>query len=321
MTASRDVLRASAETDVDIVICLPAFRRPEHLRKTLDSLRAQQTSRRFGVVIVENDSGRSSVTEAMRFLETSGIPGCCVLETQQGNCYAINAAFETALAQFPAAAMLLMIDDDEIASPGWLQAMIDAAVSSNADIVGGPVFPQFDDATKRDLGRHPAFRPAYEVSGPVPIIYGSGNCLIMRRVFDTLAQPSFDLRFNFLGGGDTDFFTRCRRAGFTFYWAADAVITETVPPVRTRPGWLAARGLRIGAINYQIRAKVIRTQSDRLKLMMRVVATLPLSLWRAGGIALRERRLMLALHPIAVALGSALAAVGIEPQPYKAKSV
>jgi GT2 family glycosyltransferase len=272
-------------------------------------------------VIVENDRDLTSVAEATDFLQTSGIPGLCVTEPQQGNCHAINAAFETALAHFPAATMLLMIDDDEIASPHWLQAMTDAAAASGADIVGGPVFPQFDDVTKRDLGRHPAFCPAYTSSGPVPIIYGSGNCLIRRHVFDSLAHPRFDLRFNFLGGGDTDFFTRCRRAGLAFYWAAEAVITETVPPVRTRPGWIAARGLRIGAINYQIRAKLIQTPFDRAKLLGRVLATLPLSLWRAGVIALRERRLLLALHPIAVALGSALAAIGIEPQPYKAKSV
>jgi len=37
-----------------------------------------------------------------------------------------------------------------------------------------------------------------------------------------------------------------------FHWAADAVITETVPHSRTNPGWLVVRGLRIGAINYHI---------------------------------------------------------------------
>ena len=44
-----------------------------------------------------------------------------------------------------------------------------------------------------------------------------------------------------------------------FHWAAEAVITETVPPNRTNPGWLALRGLRIGAINYHIEVKAART--------------------------------------------------------------
>jgi len=320
MTGLREIIFTSAQPGIEIVVCVPAFRRPEHLRRTLASLQQQQTSHRFGIVIVENDAGRTSIAEATRFLERADIPGICITEPQQGNCHAINAAFETAMTQFPDAAMLLMIDDDEMAAPTWLQAIVDAAQRSNADIVGGPVFPQFDDASKRDLSRHPAFCPAYLASGPVAIIYGSGNCLIRRRVFATLAQPSFDLRFNFLGGGDTDFFTRSQRAGLTFYWAADAVITETVPETRTQPGWLAARGLRIGAINFQIRAKVTRTPLQRAGLLMRVMATLPLSLWRAARIALRERKLLIAMHPVAVAVGGALAAVGIEPQPYKAKS-
>ncbi|QUS38553.1 glycosyltransferase family 2 protein [Tardiphaga alba] len=320
MTASREVAYSSAETGVTAVVCVPAFRRPEHLLRTLASVQAQRTSHRFAVVVVENDAGRTSISTALNFFESSKLPGACVVETQQGNCHAINAAFATAMAQFPNAEMLLMIDDDEIAAPDWLHRMIEAAISSDADVVGGPVFPQFDDVTKRDLSRHPAFCPAYMSSGPVPIIYGSGNCLIRRRVFTTLTQPTFDVRFNFLGGGDTDFFTRCRRAGLSFYWAAEAVITETVPPVRTQPGWIAARGLRIGAINYQIRAKVTRTSLDRIALLARVIATLPLSVWRAGRIALTERKLLIAMHPITVAVGGVLAAIGIEPQPYKAKS-
>ena len=92
----------------------------------------------------------------------------------------------------------------------------------------------------------------------MPLIYGCGNCLITRAVFDRLGDPAFDLRFNFLGGGDTDFFVRCRQAGMKFHWAAEALITETVPHSRTSPGWLALRGLRIGAINYHIEVKAAR---------------------------------------------------------------
>ena len=39
---------------------------------------------------------------------------------------------------------------------------------------------------------------------------------------------------------------RCRDAGMTFQWTAEAVITETVPQSRTSLGWIAKRGLRIG---------------------------------------------------------------------------
>ncbi len=260
--SSRELVATSGLLDpsIEIVVCIPSFRRPQHLQLTLESLAGQRTGRRFAVVVVENDAlRRESVPVAIEFFWTGNIPGLCVVEPRQGNCHAINAAFETALATFPAATKLLMIDDDEIASPEWLERMVSAAEATGADLVGGPVLPDFDDDLKRGLRRHPAFRPAYDESGPVPIIYGCGNCLITRAVFERLADPAFDLKFNFLGGGDTDFFVRCRQAGMQFHWAADAVITETVPHSRTNPRWLVVRGLRIGAINYHIEVKAART--------------------------------------------------------------
>jgi GT2 family glycosyltransferase len=322
--SSRELVAISGpfNPSIDIVVCIPSFRRPQQLRSTLQSLADQRGGRRFAVVVVENDGlRRDGVAVAAEFLCSGAIPGLCVVEPRQGNCHAINAAFETALATFPAAAKLLMIDDDEIACPDWLQRMVDAAEATGADLVGGPVLPDFDDEMQRGLRRHPAFRPAYDESGPVPIIYGCGNCLIARRVFETLADPAFDLKFNFLGGGDTDFFVRCRRAGMQFHWAADAVITETVPRSRTNPGWLVVRGLRIGAINYHIEVKAARTMWSRARLLAKMLAMLPLSLIRAGRLVVTEKKAIIALHPMTVAAGSALAAVGIEPQPYKASKI
>jgi GT2 family glycosyltransferase len=321
---SRELAATSGLLDpsIEIVVCIPSFRRPQHLRLTLQSLANQRTGRRFAVVVVENDAlRRESVPVAIEFFWTGNIPGLCIVEPRQGNCHAINAAFETALATFPAATKLLMIDDDEIASPDWLERMVGAAESTGADLVGGPVLPDFDDDLKRGLRRHPAFRPAYDESGPVPIIYGCGNCLITRAVFERLADPAFDLKFNFLGGGDTDFFVRCRQAGMQFHWAADAVITETVPRSRTNPRWLVVRGLRIGAINYHIEVKAARTTVARARLLAKMLAMLPLSLFRAGRLVVTEHRALIALHPMTVAVGSALAAVGIEPQPYKASKI
>ena len=321
---SRALAAASPALDrsVPIVVCIPSFRRPQHLRLTLESLARQRTDRRFAVVIVENDAaGCASVPVAGEFLQAGRFPGLCVVEPRQGNCHAINAAFETARQTFPAAIHFLMIDDDEIASPGWLDLMVRSAEATGADLVGGPVQPDFDDAGKRGLRRHPAFRPAYDYSGPVPIIYGSGNCLITRAVFERLDDPAFDAEFNFLGGGDADFFVRCREIGMKFHWAAEALITETVPPNRTSPGWLALRGLRIGAINYHIEVKLARTPWARLRVMAKVLAMLPLSLFRAGRLAVTEHRFLIALHPMAVAAGGALAAIGIEPHQYKASKI
>ena len=302
------------DPSIEIVVCIPCFRRPHYLRQTLESLARQRTDRRFAVVMVENDASRSeSVPVASSFLAAG--------EPRQGNCHAINAAFETALAMFPNATGFLMIDDDEIASRDWLEQMVSAAETTGADIVGGPVLTEFDDERKRGLCRHPAFAPAYDASGPVPVIYGCGNCLIRRSVFTRLGMPVFDLRFNFLGGGDTDFFYRCRRLGLRFHWVAEAVISETVPQSRTSLKWLVMRGLRIGAINYHVQRKATPTLWLRAKLTAKLLAALPLSFVYAVCAILTERERTIAMHPVTVAIGSAMAAFGLEPQPYKASKI
>jgi hypothetical protein len=322
--SKRTVLAVSPGLDpqTDIVVCIPCFRRPHHLRLTLESVVAQQSARGFAVVLVENDPGRGeSAAVAAEFLLGRRLAGLCVAEPRQGNCQAINAAFETALAMFPEARHVLMIDDDEIASTGWIDRMVDVAEVTHADIVGGPVWPTFEDPRMQRLRNHPAFRPAYDATGAVPVIYGCGNCLITRAVFERLGSPAFDLRFNFLGGGDTDFFYRCREAGISFYWAADALVGETVPTARTRPAWLALRGLRIGAINYHVQRKLAPSLAARFGLIAKMLALLPLSLLRAGHLMLLRKTTSAALHPVLVAIGSALAAIGIEPQPYKAAKI
>jgi GT2 family glycosyltransferase len=321
--ALADIAASSPELDlaVGIVVCIPCFRRPQHLRSTLESLVGQRTDRRFAVVIVENDAvRRESLPVAAEFLASAKLQGLCVIEPSQGNCRAINSAFATALAAFPKAEGFLMIDDDEIASPDWLELMVAASERTGADVIGGPVRPEFDDDGKRWLARHPAFRPAHDVSGPVPVIYGCGNCLIKRRVFATLEGPTFDLHFNFLGGGDTDFFWRCRLAGMRFHWVEEAVITETVPQNRTNFGWLVWRGLRIGAINFHVQYKAAPTRRSRVAVLARMLARLPLSLVRTARLMLTEQAII-ALHPAAVAIGGVLAAIGIELEPYKASKI
>lgn len=319
----REIAASSRVIDlsVGIVVCIPCFRRPQHLRLTLDSLVSQRTPRAFAVVMVENDAARrESAPVAAEYLADGRLQGVCLVEKRQGNCQAINAAFETAQALFPAATRFLMIDDDEIASPDWLELMVRTAEATGADVVGGPVLPDFDDDSKPWLARHPAFCPAYDYTGAVPLIYGCGNCLITRAAFERFDRPAFDLRFNFLGGGDCDFFVRCRDAGMTFHWTAEAVITETVPQSRTSLGWIARRGLRIGAINYRVQSKAAQSAAARARVFAQMLGRLPLSLVRATGL-LTSSKGIVAIHPVMVALGAVLAAFGIEPKPYEASKI
>lgn len=309
-----------ASRAIEAVICIPTFRRPHMLRDTLASLKGQCTTRRFALAIVDNDAaGREGMAEAQAFLSATGMAGIVLTEPQQGNCHAINAVFAAARSAFPEALYDLMIDDDEIASPYWLERMIISAEHNSADIVGGPVLPVFDSAAPLHARNHPVFAPPFMETGAVPMIYGSGNFLIRREALKALGETGFDLRFNFLGGGDTDFFTRCRRAGLTFAWDADALISETVPPARTTPRWIIQRGLRIGAINYAIEAKFVGSPLGTVKVWAKSAIICALALPRGLMRLVRTRSLLAGIHPALIALGRVLSGIGIEPQQYKAK--
>jgi GT2 family glycosyltransferase len=299
------------------IVCLPTFRRPEQLRLTLESLSRQRTHVCFGCLVVDNDvAERAGADVATEFFRRGNLRGLCVLESRRGNCNAINRAFDVARRSFATALYFLMIDDDEVATPEWLERMVDAAERTGADIVGGPVFPRFESSQAAGLAEHPAFRPAYDSSGWVPIIYGTGNCLVRRTVFDRLDDSAFDLRFNFLGGGDTDFFTRCRRAGFTFYWEQAAAIFERVPVRRTQPAWLAARSLRIGAINYLVDRKHAVVLGG-LKVSLKTTAIFGLSLIRTFALLASRARFSIAMHPLLVACGRVLAGLRLVPEQYR----
>lgn len=304
---------------IDVVVCIPTFRRPEMLAATLDSLVAQTFGRPFALVVVDNDAANcAGLAMAQSYFDAEKLSGRALVEPSQGNVHAINTAFATALEAYPYARFVLMLDDDEIASPQWLEQMVATAEDTGAGIVGGPVMPCLEGDARPGLSRHPAFVPAYSQSGPVPMIYGSGNCLITRDTFERLGMPAFDVAYNFLGGGDTDFFTRARRAGIRAHWSEEALITETVPLARQTPRWLVARGLRCGVVNHRIERKHAAGFVGRLKIAAKSLAILGLSGLRAARLLAATREPMIALHPVLVALGRLVDAFGLEPQQYKA---
>ena len=303
---------------VRAVVVVPTFRRPAMLDETLASLAAQRTNRVFAVVVVENEaSGREGLAVAARWLAGGALKGEAIVETSQGNVHAINAGFAHALASFPAATHVLMIDDDEVASPYWLELMVAAAEREDADVVGGPVVPRFQADAPSVLRRHPVFWPSHHRTGAVPMIYGTGNCLMHRRVFERLGARPLDPRFNFLGGGDMDFFTRCRLAGFRSWWVEEALIIETVPAERARIAWVMKRGLRIGSINRAVDLKRAG-EAGRWKIVAKDLAIVPLAFVRATVTLLRTGNPVVAAHPLAVSAGRIGAWFGVEQQPYKA---
>lgn len=314
-------MRSDADRPVEAVVCIPTFRRPEGLALTLRSLLEQQGDEAFAILVVENDAeGLAGAKCAETVLAGSDRPWTVCVEPQQGNCHAINRAFGEARHRFPSADYFLMIDDDEIASPDWLAHMVTTARRTGAGVVGGPVVRRFEITVSEAISRHELNS---HIGGPtrqVPVIHGSGNCLIRRDVFSGLDSAQFDTAFNFLGGGDMDFFARCRSAGFVFWWCEEAVIHETVARDRASAAWLMRRSIRTGSINYVIDRKRARSLSSIVLLQAKNAISLGLGFIRAARILAKTGRALPASHPILMSVGRITASLGFLPTPYKAAS-
>ncbi|WP_274630721.1 glycosyltransferase family 2 protein [Arvimicrobium flavum] len=311
--------RGLDEAAVEAVVTLPTFKRPQQLLDTLRSLEAQRTSRRFAIIVMENEAElREGAAAAAPLFEGATLPGLVIIAHQRGNCSAYNAGWETALVTFPNFRHLLVIDDDELADPDWLERMCAAADALGVDIVGGPQLPVFAEDAENRWSGHPVFAPPYSGTGRVPALYSSGNLLVGRHVLERMGPPFLDLRFNFMGGGDSDFLSRSVQAGFKLGWCAEAPVYEAVPARRTKADWIRARSLRNGVISTLVeKKKRAGTPFAGLKVFAKSLALLGASPFRAAVRLAQSASPQIAVYPIYVALGRVMAEFGYANEQYR----
>jgi glycosyltransferase involved in cell wall biosynthesis len=304
---------------IDVVVTLPTFKRPDHLLKTLASLRAQVTARRFAIVVMENDADKREGAEAAKGLFGSGeYRGLLIVAHDRGNCNAYNAGWLTALKAFPNFSSLLVIDDDEVADPNWLENMCRTRETYGVDFVGGPQLPVFAKPEHAVWSTHPVFSPHHTRTGRVPIIYSSGNLLVGRNVLAVMPFPFLDLAFNFMGGGDSDFISRSVDKGFTIAWCAEAPVYETIPARRVEADWIRARALRNGVISTLIeKRKRAGEPFGAVKTVLKSLALLAVSPLRAAVMVARTGSLSIGAYQVYVGLGRVLAEFGYSNEQYR----
>lgn len=305
---------------IDTVITVPTFKRPEQLLQTLHSLNEQKTDKNFAIIVIENDSPDEQGAKAAGplFLEKN-FTGMVIVEEQAGNCNAYNAGWLTALHYFPNFEQILVIDDDEIASQHWVEELCKTQKHFKSDLVGGPQIPVFNKTQSHNWAKHPVFAPPYNITGPVPILYSSGNLLIKRRVIDAMPFPFLEPMFNFTGGGDADFIDRSRRKGFTTAWSNEAQLFETVPARRLEADWIRTRAMRNGMISTMVeRRRRAHQPFGRFINFGRSLAILAFSPVKALIKGLQTQSLSIGLNYIYVGFGRFMAHFGYEYEQYRA---
>jgi GT2 family glycosyltransferase len=304
---------------VEIVVTIPTFKRPEHVLKTLDSLNAQSTKRSFAIVLIENEAEeRVGAEAASPLFESAVYRGLVIVAHDRGNCNAYNAGWFTALQKFANLKYIAVIDDDEIADPDWLENLCAASERFDVSIVGAPQLPVFEGEVTHKWKSHPVFTPHYSQTGPVDIVYSSGNLLIRRDLLQAMPQPYFDLAFNFTGGGDADLIRRSKNRGFKIAWCAEARIYETVPSRRVTWDWIQKRSLRNG----QLSALIAHRQAggslfDNCKVVLHSLALLAASPLRALFQFIKSGSVLSSLYPVHIAVGRIASEFGYANEQYR----
>lgn len=228
-----------ADRRIDICVC--TFRR-DSLGATLSSLFACTVPAGWSVrvVVIDNDDTPSARDRVAALAAAAPMPVDYVHAPGRNISIARNAALEAATGR-----LMLFIDDDEIATAGWIAALHSVWQQTGADVVLGPVDAAYapDAPAWMRRGHFHDTRPVF-VSGTIRTGY-SCNVLIDRQS-PALAGRRFRLELGRSGGEDTEFFHAMHEAGARIAYAPDALLTEPVPASRQSFGWLVKRRFRAG---------------------------------------------------------------------------
>ena len=225
-----------------VAICIGTFHRPALLKELLGSL-SQLTFRRsrrpaLEAIVVDNDPLGSAREVCQR--DDLGIGVNYVIEPKRGIANVRNRAVREAVA----ADFIAFIDDDETASPEWLDELLWTQARFDADLVAGPVHASFLADVPKWVRESGCFnRSEYSTGTQVAQCCG-GNVLISAAVFARI--PGFDERFQLTGAEDTQFFLRAHRAGFRMVWSQEATVRESITRLRGNLRWILHRGYQAG---------------------------------------------------------------------------
>jgi succinoglycan biosynthesis protein ExoM len=261
-----------------IVIGIPTFKRPQGLARLLASIAAQQAPFVPQVLVADNEGEQGAGLGVVEEIRRQGFPFplTAVAVPERGISQVRNALMKHAFEHLGADA-LAMVDDDELVEPGWIAALVDMQAQGNFDVVGGTVYPEFETDPPRWSERLAIYWRPVHPGGGIDMIHGTTNVLLHRSVHERFPDTFFDASFALTGGGDKEFFTRLRRKGAVFGYAADAVSHEFFDAGRATKNWALKRAYRIGSGDARIFKKHAPTFGEWAKEMAKFTAALVLS--------------------------------------------
>lgn len=228
-----------------VTICVPTYKRPQLLYELLVSIDQQNIDDIIlSVLVVDNDPNRAAAPAVADARHDCSIEIVCVTCDPPNISRARNTAIGASTGEY-----ILFVDDDERATPGWVQSLVDTVRRYDCSGVLGPVVPDYVGNPPRwlctsGLADRRRFATGTQVSDLREL--RTGNLLLRRSALEGMT-PVFDPAFGLSGGEDVDFFERMLARGHRFIWCDDAVVKESVPPERQTLSYYLRRTTMSGA--------------------------------------------------------------------------
>jgi glucosyl-dolichyl phosphate glucuronosyltransferase len=231
---------------VAVSILFATYRRGEILRITLDSFVRLSTSQFSYEIIVIDNACEHQIASLVNSYQNL-LPIRYLQEPAPGK----NSALITGLSQ-AAGDILVFTDDDVIADPEWLNALVAGmARLPEYDLFGGRILPSLPENTEDKHGllqRNGSFIKSAYVIADWQLPEGP-NMAVRRRVFDS--GITFDPRIgpnggNYIMGSESDFLNRAAAKGFKGAYIPSALVQHQIRQEQLNIGWLAGRAFRWG---------------------------------------------------------------------------
>jgi succinoglycan biosynthesis protein ExoM len=259
------------------VVCACTFRRPAGLQSLLEGLAQQQfesvTAPAVSLIIVDNECNQANQEICNQAASELGLDILYLQQVRRGITYARN----TYLDNLPADAdFIALIDDDEVPSEHWLDQLLMVQQQTGGNVIAGPALAQFPQAAPHwlvgsgyfDIPFQPGQFANLQASPPV----ATCNALLQTTIFrDTGIR--FDNKLARCGSEDAMLFQDLKLRGYRFFWAANAIVHETVSDQRATIGYALREAFRRGSTRFYIKCQ-LKASKTRKKIKLGVRMTL-----------------------------------------------
>jgi glycosyltransferase involved in cell wall biosynthesis len=222
-------------------ILIATYNRSGLLQRTLESLRALNSSRSWDVIVVDNNSSDDTRRVIEAQAATFPVPLFYLFEPKQGKSVALNAGLRRTRAD-----VVVFTDDDVLVDPHWLDAAC-APMEDNPRLAysGGPVRPLWQAEPPDWLDQHRGDlwgTLAILDYGPAPFVFEArqrvpvgANMAVRRSLIEQIGgfHPDLGRRGgSLLGQEQAEFFARARACGARGGYSPQMEVHHHVPAER-----------------------------------------------------------------------------------------